>query len=249
MENIYIIGDVHGCYKTLLALIDKLPKKEQSNICFVGDLVDKGNNSKDVVEFVKTNNYSCVLGNHEMYMLETLPLILENMNNLNYNWILKYGGDKTLKSYTDLDLIKEHLGWLKTLPLFLEYKDLKTNDDRYLVVSHSHILKSWEYKDYPKDSTEYQIFEKDCLFSRYKNFDNKNIFNVYGHTPIQNPQINEFKANIDLGCFLKTENEVGKLCALEFPSMKTFIQENIEGQIKNCLALSNILNLLKIYHN
>jgi serine/threonine protein phosphatase 1 len=111
MENIYIIGDVHGCYKTLLALIDKLPNKENSNICFVGDLIDKGSNSKDVVEFVKSNNYPCVLGNHEKYMIDTLPLILEDMTNLNYKWVIKDGGDKTLKSYNDLNLIKEHLEW------------------------------------------------------------------------------------------------------------------------------------------
>lgn len=45
MENIYIISDVHGCYKTLLALIDKLPNKKDSKIVFVGDLVDRGANS------------------------------------------------------------------------------------------------------------------------------------------------------------------------------------------------------------
>ncbi|RXK06973.1 metallophosphoesterase [Halarcobacter bivalviorum] len=228
MESIYIIGDVHGCYKTLLALIDKLPNKENSNICFVGDLVDKGKTSKNVVEFVKSNNYPCVLGNHEMYMIDTLPLILEDMTNLNYKWVIKDGGDRTLKSYSDLNLIKEHLEWLKTLPLYLEYKDLKTSDNRHLVVSHSHILESWKYKDCDKDSKEYKAFEKDCLYSRYKSFDNSDIFNVFGHTPVQNPQINDFKANIDLGCFYKSEYEVGKLCALEFPSMKIYTQENVD---------------------
>ena len=58
-----IIGDVHGCYKTLIALIEKLPKDR--NITFVGDLIDRGPGSKDVVEFVRKNNYRCVRGNHE----------------------------------------------------------------------------------------------------------------------------------------------------------------------------------------
>lgn len=30
MENIYIIGDVHGCYKTLLDLIEQFPNKQNS---------------------------------------------------------------------------------------------------------------------------------------------------------------------------------------------------------------------------
>ena len=48
MENIYIISDVHGCYKTLLALIEQFSNKQNSKIVFVGDLVDKGKNSCEV---------------------------------------------------------------------------------------------------------------------------------------------------------------------------------------------------------
>ena len=44
----YIIGDVHGCYNTLMALIAKLPKN--AKLCFVGDFIGRGPNSKDVVE-------------------------------------------------------------------------------------------------------------------------------------------------------------------------------------------------------
>jgi serine/threonine protein phosphatase 1 len=42
MEQIYIISDVHGSYKTLLALIDKLPNKQNSKICFIGDVINRG---------------------------------------------------------------------------------------------------------------------------------------------------------------------------------------------------------------
>jgi serine/threonine protein phosphatase 1 len=228
MNNLYIIGDVHGCYKSLLALIEQFPNQYDSNICFVGDLVDRGVDSSKVVEFVKSKNYACVLGNHEKYMIETMPLILEDRSNLNHTWITKNHGDKTLKSYNDLNRIKEHLKWMESLPLYLEYKNFQTKDNRYLVVSHSHILSSWNYRNFPKDSNEYKAFEKECLYSRYKSFDNKEIFNVFGHTPMPEPIIDEYKANIDLGCFYKSENESGKLCALEVPSMKTFIQDNVE---------------------
>ncbi|GAB1464879.1 hypothetical protein MASR2M54_03790 [Aliarcobacter cryaerophilus] len=42
MKNIYIVSDVHGCYKSLLALIEQFPNKQNSKIVFVGDLVDRG---------------------------------------------------------------------------------------------------------------------------------------------------------------------------------------------------------------
>ena len=52
VKNIYIISDVHGCYKTLIALIDQFPNKQNSKIVFVGDLVDRGNDSYNVVKFI-----------------------------------------------------------------------------------------------------------------------------------------------------------------------------------------------------
>ena len=62
-DKIYIIGDVHGCIKTLKALISQLPQNAQ--IVFTGDLIDRGRYSKDVIEFVRINNYKCIIDNHE----------------------------------------------------------------------------------------------------------------------------------------------------------------------------------------
>jgi serine/threonine protein phosphatase 1 len=95
LENIYIISDVHGCYKTLLALIDKLPNKKDSKIVFVGDLVDRGANSYDVIKFVMDYNYDCVLGNHEKMFLEYSPMLENDRQNedLKY-WLFKCAGEQ-----------------------------------------------------------------------------------------------------------------------------------------------------------
>ena len=238
MENkIYIIGDVHGCYKTLLALVDKLPNKQNSNICFVGDLCDRGNNSKDVIEFVKSNNYDCILGNHEMFFINGVKNILQSskINEDTSYWLKSCGGEESINSYKTYDildekLLKEHLSWLKTLPLYKEYKNIKTEDNRYLVVSHSHVNNKWELKNSNKNTKEHGIFINTVLFSRFKNYDNPEIFNVFGHTPTKDAIIQKHKASIDLGCVYKNDTSLeGKLCALEFPSMKVFMQENIEN--------------------
>lgn len=229
-EQIYIIGDVHGCYKTLVALINKLPNKQTSKICFVGDLIDRGKNSKDVVKFVRDNSYDCVLGNHEFFMTESLPKILEDNNKiLTEKWTSqKAGGIATLNSYENQKDLIEDLEYFKSLPLYIEYKDFKTKDGRYLVVSHSSVESKWQFKNFPKNSAEYEDFVNSVLYSRYKNFDNKEIFNVYGHTPTDKPIINEFKAQIDLGCCYKDIEPTASLCALEFPSLNIIIQENID---------------------
>jgi serine/threonine protein phosphatase 1 len=229
-KNIYIIGDVHGCYKTLRALIDKLPQKEQSHICFVGDVIDRGKDSKKIIEFIQAHYYDCVLGNHEEMMIEQLPLILKKNNAAKYSWFTQYGGDATIESYdNNIALLNAHLNWLKTLPLYLQYPHLKTSQNRHLVVSHSHILQSWKYKNCPKDSPQFQKFKNECLYSRFKEHEHKKIFNVFGHTPVEKVTFYKSGVDIDLGCCYKNQPKKGKLCALEFPSMKTFIQKNIEN--------------------
>lgn len=227
---IYIIGDVHGCYKTLLALIEKLPNK-YAKIAFVGDLVDRGLNSKDVVEFVKNNNYDCVLGNHEYLMIESFPYInVDNNNELLQRWITKGGAMSTIKNYKDKEDMQKHIEYLKTLPLYLEYKDIKDKNGRYLVISHSSVGKKWKYRN-SEDSEELKLFENQVLWSRYKHKDNNKIFNVYGHTILDEAYVNEYNANIDLGCYAKDKVPKPRLCALEFPSMKLITQENIEETV------------------
>lgn len=229
-EQIYIIGDVHGCYKTLVALVNKLPNKQNSKICFVGDLIDRGNDSRNVVKFVRDNGFDCILGNHEYFMIESLPKILKDKNKIaTEKWTSKKaGGIATLSSYNNEDEILDDLNYFKTLPLYIEYKNFRTEDGRYLIVSHSSVESKWKFRDYPKDSNEYEDFINTILYSRFKNFDNKEIFNVYGHTPTSKVIINDFKAQIDLGCCYKDIDPNASLCALEFPNMNVISQENID---------------------
>ena len=227
-KQIYIIGDVHGCYKSLLALIEQFPNKQNSKIVFAGDLIDRGSNSCEVVKFIMDNNYDCVKGNHEEIFLEYAPSKEnEDLSDSKY-WLFKCGGEQTLKSYTSKDEYYKQYDFIKTLPLYLEYKDYKTTDNRYLVVSHSAVGKVWDKRD-SKDKFDIEDFENQLLYKRYKQFDNKDIFNVYGHTPRSEAKLTSFDANVDLGCVYKKEKVINpRLCALEFPSMKIYTQKNIE---------------------
>jgi len=67
--NHYIIGDVHGMFQELERLIDVLKPSSEDTVVFVGDLVDKGPSSGDVVRFVRElssrTNVVVVEGNHE----------------------------------------------------------------------------------------------------------------------------------------------------------------------------------------
>ncbi|WP_195909780.1 metallophosphoesterase, partial [Coxiella-like endosymbiont] len=67
----YIIGDVQGCYqelKELLTLIQFDPSQDQ--LGFVGDLVNRGPHSLEVLRFIKSlSSPLIVLGNHDLFLL------------------------------------------------------------------------------------------------------------------------------------------------------------------------------------
>lgn len=233
MEQIYIIGDVHGCYKTLLALIEQFPNKQNSKIAFVGDIIDKGRNSCEVVEFIMNNKYDCVLGNHEQLFLEYAPKKDEfgkdfSMENIPY-YFEECGGKATVESYKNSkEIYCKHYDYIQNLPIYLEYQDYKTADDRYLVVSHSAVAKTWCLRN---STEQYQVddFINMALWNRWKQYDNYDIFNVYGHTVRSDFKMTEFDCNIDLGCVYRHEKVPNpRLCALEFPSMKIYTQRSLE---------------------
>lgn len=68
----YIVGDVHGCYRTLQALLETVDfRPEADHLIFVGDLVGKGPSSGEVVNWVRQRGKvaETLLGNHELHLL------------------------------------------------------------------------------------------------------------------------------------------------------------------------------------
>ena len=70
----YVIGDVHGCFDELKKLLKKIsfnPSKD--SIIFTGDLVNRGNQSLEVLEFcMKEKSIDTVLGNHDVFLIKSL---------------------------------------------------------------------------------------------------------------------------------------------------------------------------------
>lgn len=61
-----VIGDIHGCYDELQALLDKAGLTEGDAIVSVGDCVDRGPDTPAVLDFFqKTPNAFLIMGNHE----------------------------------------------------------------------------------------------------------------------------------------------------------------------------------------
>ena len=226
-EQIYIIGDVHGCFNTLLELIKQFPNKEKSQICFVGDVIDRGLFSCDVVELIMQNDYKMVMGNHERRLLNNKFEFLNNKVPFDRSWFFGNGGEATYRSYLgqSVEFKQRHVDFLENRPVYLEFKDYKTQNGEHLVVSHSAVGNMWELRN---DKYASEEFRRHLLSGRGDEMQVSGIFNVYGHTPVREVKFYKNSADIDTGCVF---NEVGfdKLSALEFPSMKIYTQRNVES--------------------
>jgi bis(5'-nucleosyl)-tetraphosphatase (symmetrical) len=104
----YAIGDVQGCYEELRALIQRLNfSADRDRLWFVGDLVNRGPRSLEVLRFVRSlgENAVVVLGNHDLHLLA-----------------VAFGSRRKRKSDTLDDVLNasdrdELLEWLITRPL------------------------------------------------------------------------------------------------------------------------------------
>jgi len=138
-----IIADVAGEYKTLQALLKQMPDEEPISI---GDMIDRGPDSKKVLEFFKKNG-KAVMGNHEHQMLDyynKTKIYKEGV------WLFRNGGIFTVNSFIvdetleniDNEPSEDIINWIASLPIYLTFQDV--------LISHTYLLEDdYALKDLP----------------------------------------------------------------------------------------------------
>lgn len=116
-----IIGDVHGHYQALISLLEAIAPRGNDQVYFLGDLIDRGPQSAQVVDLVIQHNYFCLLGNHEQMLLEAYGE--GDLSQEMFQAWLSSGGYSTLVSYNQ-KVACEHLDWMQTLPTHLDLGDV-----------------------------------------------------------------------------------------------------------------------------
>lgn len=218
----YVIGDIHGCRKTLAKLVEERIKiKSGDFIYFLGDYIDRGPDSKGVIDYIlnlsaQGVNVECLLGNHEKMMVESIYSKSEKMN-----WLIN-GGKQTLMSfdvenaekipYKYYNFINSCLYCIELEKFYLVHAGFNFSIDNPLTDIDSMI---WIRK-----------FEADI--SKIKN---KRV--IIGHVPSSLSDIIESLAKnkilLDGGCVYKnTRQGLGNLCGLNLDSFELHVQENID---------------------
>jgi serine/threonine protein phosphatase 1 len=208
----YAIGDVHGEIEKLHELFrlireDALLRKAPQQIVFLGDLIDRGPDSRDVVHAVMkladAGLAVCLKGNHEEMLLNAID---STSRNTFATWNLN-GGDTALESYErangkggdwreSVDLA--HVKWLRTLPSIIR------DEARNLVFVHAGI-DPWRFPDCPEGvrlwTRSKEFFDSERWPEREETRD---ILIVHGHTPTDDfePDVAPRRINVDTGaCF------------------------------------------------
>ena len=227
MSRIFCVGDIHGCPNTLEDLLTKkIGLLKTDKIVFLGDYIDRGPDSKGVVDLImdlykKDYDVTCLLGNHEEMFIES-----DNDDEIFAFWVKRCGGLKTLSSFNVAsfeELNQNYKYFFKTL---LHYKII---NKKYIAV-HGGI--NFKNPDIFQDKYAL-LWERDTIIDYDLLMDR---FIIHGHTAqtveqtieqLNQVEINRI-VNIDNGCVYKNAEEYGMLTALELNSWKIYSSRNID---------------------
>ncbi len=93
IPRIYAIGDIHGCYDTLMALFGSLAITDEDTVIVCGDLVDRGPKIKEVLDLLLNRpNTLLLLGNHDMAFIQYVKGHIKE-----YQFMFHQGLSDTLK--------------------------------------------------------------------------------------------------------------------------------------------------------
>ncbi|SFP72255.1 metallophosphoesterase family protein [Hymenobacter arizonensis] len=188
--NIFIVGDVHGCFHTFGEVLTHW-QPATDHLIQVGDLVDRGRYVVETVELARQlseahpSSTTFLMGNHEQGMLRHFGPAGPYPS-----WLL-WGGRSTLEQYKcQPKKLALHLPWLAERPLHWQ------ND--HLLVSHAGLADS----PHANDPTH-----PDGLLWRRGPLKKLNKLQVVGHTPTPKGQpLTDTATNtlyIDTGAFLR----------------------------------------------
>jgi serine/threonine protein phosphatase 1 len=210
MAKLFAIGDIHGCHAQLVRLMERLGFDSQTDtLVFLGDYINRGPNSRGVIDYLLHLKSSCLrtvflMGNHEHLLLSYAATgdveILRNMRGMGVEETLKSYGHAPVRSLLDLSFLPaDHLAFLRGLQVSYRW-------GAYLFVHAD------EAEDGLPDQRLGEVLAsrrlvKECALL-------EGCVRVFGHTPFETPLVAPDRIGIDTGAA-----HGHLLTALELPAM------------------------------
>jgi serine/threonine protein phosphatase 1 len=238
----FAIGDIHGDLVRLRTLLPRLPSlTSDDTLVFLGDYVDRGDSSREVVRTVMTlTRYTpakvvCLRGNHEDAWLVVRergwPEFVLPEGNGCWDTLRSYTGKPapgTLPARPEWDALvsgsffpDEHVAWMRSLPIWYE--------DEHAIYVHAGLPMVDGQFPHPKDLADPRpmLWQRSEAF--FRQYEGKRV--VCGHTPTETlPDLSTYTPDdptdawmrssvvaIDTGC-----GRGGFLTAIELPSLRVF---------------------------
>lgn len=209
-KRLFAIGDIHGCALELETLLEKLRIRSDDIVVFLGDYIDRGPNSRRVIDLILDLSKRCEVvalkGNHEAMFTE----FLEHPESSGAALFVLNGGSSTLASYGSVDgcpagsfeIPDTHLEFYKSLRLYFE------TDSHFFVHAGVPIRPLGAIN--PASDEDALLWSRQPFLSTDYRWE-KVI--VHGHTPVFSGEVRPNRVNLDTGCVYD-----GFLTALELPS-------------------------------
>ena len=186
-KRTFFIGDVHGCYDELIALIAHAGITDDDDLYFVWDLINKWPKSYEVVEYVRNRpNTYCVKGNHEFFTFFDVEHIdsLQWISESRKNWIKKEVPIYALAT-GGLDEYRE---WFESLPHIIERDDF--------IVVHAGFHPDYGLATPPEIATMIRVHEWRPWYEYYTG--DKLV--IYGHWAAEWLRVRRNTIWLDTGC-------------------------------------------------
>jgi len=217
IKRIFAVGDIHGCYESFLELVERKIKLQRNDkLILLGDYIDRGNQSKAVVDYIiklqhKGFDIIPLMGNHEAMLVDAvkddglLPIWLQN------------GGSMTMESFSIKSLKgldHSYIDFFKGLRFYYSYNNFLFvhagfNDDIDNPFEDQFSMIWWCRENYLNPA----LIDKTI---------------IHGHCTVTVTNCKEkVKANhqvidLDTGCVYSDRIDCGRLTALELNTMQLF---------------------------
>lgn len=222
----FAISDIHGCSKTLDALLEKISLNHADELYLLGDYIDRGPDSKGVIDLIlgmRQDGYKvhCLMGNHEEMFLQMVQASPETPLDF-YPGLVE-----TLDSYGcnhPRDIPEEHLEFIYALDYYLEI-------DEFLLV-HGGLNFS---ADDPLKDHHAMLWARNWYNKVDKKWLAQRII-LHGHTPTKIDDILRMYASmkdlsaltLDSGCVYE-KTGMNQLTAFDMTNRHLYFQKNIDN--------------------